>query len=79
MKIDDANIRRELAADYVLGTMRGRARQRFERLVRDDLRFCGAVSWWEERLFPLLGNPAPAAPPEHVLDALEQRIAAESR
>jgi anti-sigma-K factor RskA len=77
MKIDNAATRRALAADYVLGVMQGSARRRFERLVRDDLRFCGAVSWWEQRLFPLLGPPATAAPPEQVLDAVERRIAAD--
>lgn len=79
MKIDNVTTRRELAASYVLGTLGGAARRRFERLVRDDARFCSAVSWWEERLFPLLGTPAPAAPPEHVLESLERRIAEEAR
>lgn len=78
MKIDDPTAPRELAADYVLGTMGEAARRHFERLVRDDARFCRAVTWWEERFFPLLGAPDPAAPPEHVLEALERRIAGET-
>jgi hypothetical protein len=41
-----------LAAQYVLGTMRGRARARFVRLVRSERGLADAVLAWEERLMP---------------------------
>ncbi|HSS69271.1 MAG TPA: hypothetical protein VLQ46_01310, partial [Casimicrobiaceae bacterium] len=42
-----------LAAQYVLGTLRGRARERFERLAHSDSGLGDAVRQWEERLVPL--------------------------
>jgi anti-sigma-K factor RskA len=40
MKIEQAKLKQMLSAEYVLGTLAGRARKRFERLLktRADLR-----------------------------------------
>lgn len=43
----------ELAAHYVLGTLRGPARRRFERLTLRDAVVLAAVHRWEERLLDL--------------------------
>src|SRR4029077_2827949 len=42
-----------LAAEYVLGTLRGRARQRFERVATSNTPVRAGIAFWEERLLPL--------------------------
>ncbi len=63
-----------LAAEYVLGTLRGRARERFERLARTDRALTDAVRTWEERLLPLAEQLPPIAPPARVWAAILARI-----
>jgi anti-sigma-K factor RskA len=63
-----------LAAEYVLGTLRGRARERFERLARTDRALGDAVRDWEERLLPLAEALPPVAPPARVWAAILTRI-----
>jgi anti-sigma-K factor RskA len=63
-----------LAAEYVLGTLRGRARERFERLARADRGLGDAVRDWEERLLPLAEELPPIAPPARVWAAILARI-----
>lgn len=48
-----------LAAEYTLGTMRGGARRRFERALRDDAAVAAAVMRWQQRLLPLDAGVAP--------------------
>jgi anti-sigma-K factor RskA len=62
-----------LAAEYVLGTLRGRARERFERLARADWALGEAVRSWEERLLPLAEELPPIAPPTRVWAAMLAR------
>ena len=63
-----------LAAEYVLGTLRGRARQRFEALMQDDRALSDAVRAWEDWLTPLSALVEPVEPPERVWRAIEARI-----
>lgn len=63
-----------LAGEYVLGTLRGRARARFERLLRADRALSDAVQRWEERLLPLAQALPEVQPPERVWQAIEARI-----
>jgi anti-sigma-K factor RskA len=67
-----------LAAEYVLGTLRGRARRRFERwLVSPQV---GAmVMAWEERLAGLESPLQPVAPPETVWRGIETKLALRKR
>lgn len=51
-----------LASAYVLGTLRGRARQRFETAMGSQPGLQGAVAAWTRRLAPLLLTLAPAQP-----------------
>src|SRR5215470_16170627 len=67
-----------LAAEYVLGTLRGRARQRFERAVRMDRALGEAVQRWEERLLPLAEALPPVRPPERVWRAIQARVGSAS-
>jgi anti-sigma-K factor RskA len=64
-----------LAAEYVLGTLRGRARARFQHWMRDDAALRRAVAEWEERLTPMAEAVAPVAPPQRVWREIEARIA----
>ena len=64
-----------LAAQYVLGTLRGRARRRFEFLMRRDRAIAEEVARWEEALTPLAENVPPLEPPQRVWSQIEARLA----
>ena len=74
MNLRDPDRANALAAEYVLGTLRGRARERFERLARTDRALNDAVRTWEERLLPLAEQLPPIAPPARVWAAILARI-----
>src|SRR5919108_3078886 len=67
-------LRDALAAEYVIGTLRGRARERFESLMRYDPQLRRLVAEWEARLTPLAGAAGEIAPPSRVWKALSRRI-----
>ena len=64
----------EVAAQYVLGTLSGDARERFEAqmLLDDDLRLL--VSQWEQRLLPLVTVLPPVEPSPETWMAIEKRL-----
>jgi anti-sigma-K factor RskA len=63
-----------LAREYALGTLAGRARRRFERVLRASPAAAMAVSVWQERLAVLELGTAPRQPPEATWRSLEQRL-----
>jgi len=63
-----------LAAAYVIGTLRGRARLRFERLMRSNRGLADAVRAWEERLLPLAESLPPVTPPARIWTGILARI-----
>jgi anti-sigma-K factor RskA len=63
-----------LAAEYVLGTLRGPARRRFETLLLAHPALRNAVRRWEEQLAPLADSVPPVAPPERVWAGIETRL-----
>jgi len=65
-----------LAAEYVLGTLPGRTRQRFERMMPDDPVLERAVHRWEERLLPFAEALPPVAPPARIWTAILGRVRA---
>jgi anti-sigma-K factor RskA len=73
--IRDRPSRDLLAATYVLGTLRGAARRRFERELRQDSALQGAVAEWENRLDPLYAGVPDEAPPADVWHRIEAAIA----
>ena len=74
MKYEHPELRERLAAEYALGTLRGAARRRFERMLAADQRLRELVQVWELRL-NLLAESAPAvAPPARVWQRIEQRL-----
>src|SRR5215510_14798339 len=65
----------KLAAEYVLGTLRGRARLRFQAWMREDAALRRAVWQWESRLAPMAAGVAEVRPPRRVWHAVDSRIA----
>jgi anti-sigma-K factor RskA len=68
-------LRERLAAEYALGTLRGRARERLQRWLRDDPELAAEVARWDARLAPLADALQPVAPPARVWPKIEQRLA----
>ena len=63
-----------LAAQYVAGTLRGRARRRFDALLPSHPALQAAVREWQLRLMPLTGVLPPQVPPARVWQAIERRL-----
>ncbi len=63
-----------LAAEYVIGTLKGRARQRFEKLLQAHPELQHRVQEWERRFPQALGLPASVKPPSHVWQKVENRL-----
>jgi anti-sigma-K factor RskA len=63
-----------LAAQYVAGTLRGRARARFETLLPSHPALQHAVREWQSRLLPLTGVLPEQAPPPQVWRRIEQQL-----
>lgn len=63
-----------LAAQYVAGTLRGRARRRFETLLPSHPALQTAVRDWQTRLMPLTVVLPEQTPPPHVWRAIEKRL-----
>jgi anti-sigma-K factor RskA len=63
-----------LAAEYVLGTLRGPARRRFEALLPAHPALQQAVAAWQERLVQLQPADTAEAPPERVWQGVQARL-----
>lgn len=63
-----------LAAEYALGTLRGRARARFKRWMREDGAIARAVAEWENRLAPMAHAVAERRPPARLWNEIEARL-----
>lgn len=63
-----------LAAEYVLGTLRGPARRRFEALLPAHPALREAVAGWREQLLPLAGSVPPVTPPDRVWTGIERQL-----
>ena len=79
MKYENPQLRDKLAAEYVLGTLRGRARMRFQQLLERDVALRHAVTAWEARLTPLASAIPAVTPPARVWRAITARIAGGAR
>jgi anti-sigma-K factor RskA len=64
-----------LAAEYVLGTLRGPARDRFQRMMSLDSNLRIAVEAWQSRLVPIAVAIEPVKPRGRVWDAILRRTA----
>jgi anti-sigma-K factor RskA len=63
-----------LAAEYVIGTLRGPARRRFDALLPSHPALREAVASWQQRLEPLAAGIDPVEPPARVWQRVEQRL-----
>jgi anti-sigma-K factor RskA len=74
MNYRDSRRRAALAAEYALGTLRGPAKRRFERLLRDDFTLREEVQRWQNDLYPPLLEALPEQPPpDRVWQAVDQQ------
>jgi anti-sigma-K factor RskA len=69
-----ADLLDRLASEYVLGTLHGAARRRFDKLLIESAAARAAVHAWEQCLAPLAASVAPVTPPARVWAATEARI-----
>ncbi|WP_166261653.1 anti-sigma factor [Marinobacter salicampi] len=63
-----------LAAEYVLGSLRGPARRRFERWMMESVRVRQEVWFWEQKLGHLGERIEEATPPASVWSEIERRL-----
>lgn len=70
----DPKLRERLAAAYALGTLQGRARTRFQSLLRYDQSLQREVAQWQERLQPLMTSLPDRVPPARVWQAIGSRL-----
>jgi anti-sigma-K factor RskA len=73
---DQPELRERLAAEYALGTLRGRARARLRRWMLEDAALARAVAEWEARLSPLAEAVRPVRAPARVWSEIETRLGA---
>jgi anti-sigma-K factor RskA len=73
MKLTNPDLQSRLAAEYVLGTMHGGARRRFEEYMAANRNLRDVVQQWERYLTPLAESVAPVAPPDRVWKKIEAR------
>ena len=62
MNYANNELRNKLAAEYVIGTLHGKARLRFERLLQKDRTLRSYITYWEQQLFPLSNAIKPLHP-----------------
>ncbi len=74
MNYSDPELIEGLASEYVIGTLKGPARQRFERLMSQHY-WIRAVVWsWEEQLVPLAATVPEITPPARAWRAIRKQI-----
>jgi anti-sigma-K factor RskA len=74
MNYEQAELLDRLAAEYTLGTLRGRARRRFERLCAESVTARGAVYRWEDHWSALSRTVPPVEPSPQVWAAVSRRL-----
>lgn len=78
MRYSDPQLVQRLAAEYVLGTLTGRARRRFESLMTDSYHVRSAVWHWERQLNPLAQAARSVQPRPHVWEQVLERTGAKA-
>jgi anti-sigma-K factor RskA len=74
MRYDNPELRDRLAAEYALGTLRGAARRRFQRLMSDDPGLRDLALDWEMRLNDMAAIAKPVTPRPEVWQAIDRAL-----
>ena len=74
MRLGNPELRSRLASEYVLGTLRGGARRRFEDYMRRDAALRKEVETWQAHLLPLYERLSPVDPHARVWKKIEARL-----
>jgi len=74
MKLTHPELRDRLAAEYVLGTMKGGARRRFQEYLRRDAGLRADVARWEAHLTPLTERLSVIEPPARVWSRIKAQL-----
>jgi anti-sigma-K factor RskA len=77
LRYQNPELRALLAGEYVLGSLHGRARRRFETLLQTDPALRHEVQQWAQRLEPLNEELEAVTPSPRVWTAIEQQVGAE--
>lgn len=74
MRYDNQLLADILSTEYILGTLKGAARRRFEQLSQQRADFAQTFHWWESHIH-LLADTVPATqPPKEVWQNIENRL-----
>jgi anti-sigma-K factor RskA len=74
MSPTDPELIDRLASEYVLGTLRGPARRRFERWRSSSTAIDERCRFWEEQLLPLTRRIKPITPSTHLWRGISERL-----
>jgi anti-sigma-K factor RskA len=76
MKLENDALLDALCGEYILGTLRGRARRRFERALRDEPRIAARLRRWQD-MTPRYSTLAQVRPSREVWSRLEKELGLE--
>ncbi|RBP53019.1 anti-sigma factor [Arenicella xantha] len=79
MRYQNPELRAQLSAAYVVGTLQGLARQRFQSLLQSDASYRDEVAKWEQHFSHLDGQSAAVTPSSSTWSAIQTRLFGEAQ